>query len=359
MPLLRKPVHSKTLSTTTPKTSLIIAPNWIGDTIMAQTLFKLIKHTNPQRTIDVLAPAWTHPVLKYMPEVHHCWLSSFEHGKLQWRERRALAKQLRIKHYDQAIILPNSLKSALIPFWSRIPTRIGYKREGRGCLFTDARTPLAPHSPTVKRFAKLGLPETVSLPDKLPYPHLQINKTSLQKTLAALAVIHPQPPLIVALCPGAAYGPAKRWPEEHFSTVAKTLHARGWAVWLFGSPKETEITERIQAYSNNSCLNFAGKSSLAQTIDLLSLATAVIANDSGLMHIACALDKPVAALYGSTPPSLAPPLSDKAQIFTHKTPCSPCFKRVCPLDHLNCLRGIDPAGLIDWATRVAKRGKEN
>jgi len=341
------------MSNSITKTSLIVAPNWIGDMIMAQALLILLKQADPKQAVDVLAPAWTYALLPYMPEVRDGILSPFQHGELKWRQRLALAKQLRDKQYDQAIILPQSFKSALIPFFSHIPVRIGYKREGRGwLLLTDARSRTDKHAPTVRRLAQLGLSEHQPLPKTLPYPRLHLQAEQLKDTQAKMSISLSADQPILALCPGAEYGPAKRWPAEHFAELARVQHKAGWAVWLLGSPKETDIAERIQQDCGHCCTNFVGKSNLPQAIDLLSLSTAVVANDSGLMHVACALDKPVAALYGSTPPEIAPPLSDKAHIFYNKTPCSPCFERQCPLGHFECLRGLSPLNIANWLKQV-------
>lgn len=321
---------------------LVIAPNWVGDTVMAQPLLARIKQQDPEATIDMFAPQWVAPVARRMSEVHQVISHAFRHGKLQLGERFKAARDLRSLAYQQAIVLPNSLKSALIPWFARIPKRTGYTGEMRQGLLNDARRLDSARYPLmVERYALLAETAAQPLQKPLTMPRLQVDVQSRDATLAGLQ-LSLQPP-IVALCPGAEYGPAKRWPVEHFASLARDLARQGFQIWLIGSAKDQAVGAAIVLASSHSCRNLCGLTDLEQAIDLLSCAQAVVSNDSGLMHIAAALDKPLLALYGSSSPEFTPPLSPHARVLSLELSCSPCFKRECPLGHFNCMRGLLPA----------------
>lgn len=326
---------------------LVIGPAWVGDMVMAQTLFILLKQRHPKIIIDVLAPAWSQALLTRMPEVERVLVSPFNHGQLHLRERYLLGKQLRTHSYDQVIILPNSFKSALVPFWAHIPQRTGWKGEfPRTLLLNDARTLNKTKLPLmIQRFAALGLPKDATLPTTLPYPRLTVSQDILHASLEKYAVKRTTAPLLV-LAPGAEFGPSKRWPAHYFAEVAQAKLAQGWDVWLFGSPKDESIAAQIQQHLQNKAVNFVGKTSLAEAVDLISLATVVLSNDSGLMHIAAALNRPLVAIYGSTSPKFTPPLGDFVDILNLNLPCSPCFKRECPLKHWRCMLDLKPEQVL-------------
>lgn len=336
---------------------LIIGPSWVGDMVMSQTLFTLLKQRDPEIIIDVLAPAWSQALLARMPEIHEALISPFDHGQLRLYQRYLLGKQLRERHYDQVIILPNSFKSALIPFWAHIPKRTAWRGEfPRGLLLNDARTLNKIKLPLmIQRFAALGLPPNTELPSQLPYPHLVVSENALNASLEKYSLKVPSPTRggrlgrgnpILALAPGAEFGPSKRWPAHYFAQVAEAKLAEGWDVWLFGSPKDEAIASQIQQYIQNKAVNFVGKTSLSEAVDLMSLATVVLSNDSGLMHIAAALNRPLVAIYGSTSPKFTPPLGDKVKILNLNLPCSPCFKRDCPLGHWRCMLDLKPTWVL-------------
>ncbi len=328
---------------THPYKILVVGPSWVGDMIMAQTLFKLLKQQHPNAIIDVLAPGHSAPVVTRMPEIRKLIDLPIKHGELALAKRYRLGKLLRAEHYSQAIVMPRSYKSALVPFFARIPKRTGWRGEYRYGLLNDirhldeAKLPLC-----VQRFAAHALSKDASLPAELPWPRLAESAQSLASTLSA----HPVPVQtgqpILALCPGAAFGEAKRWPAEHYAAVAQEKLNQGWAVWLFGSAVEKVQTQQIQDLCQGRCVDFAGELQLTQTIDLLTCVSAVVANDSGLMHISAALEKPLVVVYGSTSPKFTPPLSHHVKMVSLGLSCSPCFKRVCPLGHLNCLKQLSP-----------------
>jgi len=324
---------------------LIIGPAWIGDMVMAQSLFKLLKEEHPHATIDVLAPAWTFTLLSCMPEVSQAIEMPLTHGELKLKTRYQLAKKLRANQYDQAIILQNSFKSALIPWFANIPKRTGWLGECRYILLNDARRLDKKRYPLmIEQFMALALPPKAPLPAQYPYPAFTVQKTSQEATLAALGLEVSRP--VLALGAGAAFGSAKRWPEEYFAEIANEKLSSGWDVWLFGSAGDKAITEKIMQLTNNRCQNVSGRTVLSQTIDLLSLVSGVVTNDSGLMHMASALQKPVVAIYGPTSPSFTPPLSASATILQLHLDCQPCFARECPLKHHRCMRDLQPVSVL-------------
>jgi len=323
------------------KKILIIAPSWIGDLVMTQALFKLLKKQDPICSIDVLANKALHSILEHMPEVDNYLTLPFEHGELKLLERFKLAKKLRENFYTHAYVLPNSFKSALIPFWANIPQRTGWRGEHRYILLNNIKPPVAKNSLLVERLVALGIKSNAQLPTPLPLPRLYVSPKKLDATLERLKIALPKQK-ILALCPGAEYGTTKRWPTAYFAKIAQIKKNEGWENWIFGGPKDKILAQEIQAQSNNICLDLTGKTNLSEAIELLSLATVVITNDSGLMHIAAALDRPLVAIYGSSSPKFTPPLTDKAKIISLNLSCSPCFKRNCPLKHMKCLNDLPP-----------------
>lgn len=322
--------------------ALIVAPSWIGDTIMAQPLFARLRAQHPGLQLDALAPRWVAPVLQRMAEISAVVDSPFGHGQLSLKARWQLGRELAARGYDAVYVLPNSLKSALVPFLAGIPQRVGFTGEARYGLINvrhtldEAALPLM-----LERFAQLAETPGATLRRPVSYPMLRSTAAEQQKTLAELSI--ERPARIVAFCPGAEYGPAKRWPAAHFAELARTLAARGYAIWLFGSPKDHAVAEEISQLAPGLCRNLCGATSLGQAVDLLALADLVVCNDSGLMHVAAALGRPIVALYGSSSPGFTPPLSDRADILSLNLECSPCFKRECPLGHLDCLNKLLPA----------------
>ena len=344
-----------------PKKILIIAPSWVGDMVMAQALFKILKQEHSGVLIDVLASSYLHPLLQRMTHVNHCIELPFSHGALNLLDRYRLGRSLRKEHYDWAIILPNSFKSALIPFWAKIPRRTGWRGEMRYGVVNDLRILHKSQFPQMlERFLALGLNAKQNLPIKnikRPLPALQTSKRHCQNTLRTLNLteLTTNAKPILALCPGAEYGPAKRWSMEHFATVAKVKNTEGWCVLLLGGHKDKTIAEAIQKATGDVCINLAGKTGLDEVVDLLALATAIITNDSGLMHIAAALNKSMIALYGSSSPKFTPPLSENATILSLHLPCSPCFQRTCPFGHTRCLQDLKVDVVLETLHKIVKR----
>lgn len=329
---------------------LVVAPSWVGDTLLAQPLLTLLKRQQPSALIEVLAPAWASPLLTRMAEVDAVIASPFAHGEFAFAARRALGRRLRGNaigaDFSHAYVLPNSWKSALVPYFAGIPRRIGYLGEARWGLLNEPRTlDKAALPQLVQRYAALAVSQPTELPAELPRPALRSTPAQQAAVRRLLGLAEHVAPII--LCPGAEYGPAKRWPTWHFATLARHVGSPATPVWVLGSDKDVALGEQIAQASGGAALNLCGRTTLDQAIDLIASARAVITNDSGLMHVAAALDRPLVALYGSSSPDYTPPLSPDAKIVSQKLPCSPCFKRECPLGHFDCLNGLKPERVLE------------
>lgn len=332
---------------------LMVAPSWVGDLVMAQPLIALLRAEAPTRPVDVLAPDWVQGLVARMPGVDRCLPSPFRHGELALGERWRLGRSLARSGYSQAVVLPNSAKSALVPWFAGIGRRTGFRGEFRLGLLNDIR-PLDPkRTPRlVDRFALLA----DQPPATTPQPSLMSSPAQQAATARTLALDTSRP--IVCLCPGAEYGPAKRWPEEHFATVGRELARQGMAIWILGSAKDEPIARAIAGQIGGPAEILAGRTTLEQVVDVLALASLVVSNDSGLMHITAALDRPQLALYGSSSPDYTPPLSRRSQIVRNPVPCSPCFARQCPLGHFRCLRELAPEKVLALAASALEDNHE-
>ena len=329
---------------------LIVAPSWIGDALLAQPLLRRLHDRLGSVRLDALAPAWCAPLLERMPEIEEVIASPFAHGELKLRARWKLGRELAQRHYDQVIVLPNSFKSALIPFFANIPLRAGYAGELRYGLLNLVHTLDAAKLPLMaERYAQLAEKPGAELQRPLPQVRLQVDPVNTARTTARFNLDRSRP--IAVFCPGAEYGPAKRWPAQHFAALARTLAERGHAVWLIGSAKDAAVGEEICAQSDGACINLCGQTDLASAVDLIACARLVVSNDSGLMHVAAALGKQLIALYGSSSPAHTPPLSlssqpGSARIVKLDIECSPCYARNCPLGHFKCMNDLVPAKVL-------------
>ncbi|MGB5621647.1 MAG: lipopolysaccharide heptosyltransferase II [Gammaproteobacteria bacterium] len=329
-----------------PDRLLVVGPAWVGDMVMSQSLLMTLAAQHPETTIDVLAPAWSAPLLRRMPQVQDTIEMPLGHGELHFRLRRRLGRSLVDRGYRQAIVLPRSLKSALVPFFAGATKRTGYLGEMRYGLLNDIR-PLDKTrlSKTVQRYVALGLAGDAAQPPPIPEPRLDIDSANQQRQLDALGLDTDTP--IVALMPGAEYGPAKCWPLPYYGQVAAALAAEGHQVWILGSRQEVAAGDSIVWESGGVAKNLCGRTRLVDAVDLLALASVAVTNDSGLMHVAAAVGCHVIAIYGSSTPDYTPPLTERKTVLFRHLECSPCFERTCPLGHLRCLREIGPEQVLD------------
>ena len=300
---------------------LVVAPNWIGDALMAQPLLARLHEKIPKLQLDVLAPEWVAPVVRRMPEVDDVIAVPFRHKALQLRARWQVGRELRLRGYQQAIVLPNTWKSALVPFFADIPVRSGYVGESRyGLLnltYKKAGAPMPEH------YAQLS--EVPGAVPQMPLPgaRLRVAPHEIDSVRKKFGVAEPY----AAFCPGAEYGPAKRWP--YFGELAARLRL---PAVILGSPNDAAAAAGIPGH------NLVGNTTLDEAMALLAGAAFVVTNDSGLMHIAAALGRPQVALFGSSSPRHTPPLSAAARVLWLNIECSPCFRRECPLGHFRCMR---------------------
>ncbi len=319
---------------------------------MTEPLMRRLHARGEQLTVGALP--WVAPVYRAMPHVHAVVEFPFRHGGLQWQARRAMAQQLR-GQFDNAYVLPNSLKSALLPFLAGIRRRVGYSGESRVVLLNERlANPKGERPPMVAYYSALSGEGAISdlVQDR---PHLQLPEEVVAQALQHLGVARGS---FAVFAPGAEFGPAKRWPATHFASLAASLAAQGVPVLLLGSGKENALCEEIAApvlgQHPGSVQNLAGKTTLEQALSAISAARFVVSNDSGLMHVAAAFGVPQAAVFGSSSPLHTPPLNPLASVFwlkndpSYQPPldCAPCFQRTCPLGHTRCLVDVTPERVL-------------
>lgn len=310
---------------------LVVAPNWIGDCVMAQPLFARLHAKLGQVRLDALARPSVAPVLRRMPEVAEVIEAPFRPGRLELKGRWRLGRQLRARAYALAIVLPNSWKSALVPFFAEIPLRAGYVGESRYALLNVVHRERGERRPEPERYAALAESPGEPPAQPLAQPRLVVREAEARATVRRFGL----PERYAALCPGAEYGPAKRWP--HYPALAERLDA---PAVLLGSARDRPAAAAVRA------IDLTGRTTLDEAIDILALAEFAVTNDSGLMHVAAALDVPLVALYGSSSPRRTPPRGARARTVWLGLPCSPCFARDCPLGHTACLRDIGPERVL-------------
>lgn len=303
----------------------MVAPNWIGDALMAQPLLARLHARHPGSRIDVVAPPWVAPVVRRMPEVNAVIEADLRHGELQLGERWRLGRKLKERGYDQAFVLPNTMKSALAPSFAGIRLRVGYLGESRLGLLNRIHKPRQAREPMPVHYARLAEEPGTEPALPLSTPSLLFTRENVQATAARFGISG----AYTVLCPGAEYGPAKRWP--HFRELAARL---GSQIVLLGASSDKKAAEQIPGR------NLVGQTTLDEAIDLIAGAALVVSNDSGLMHIAAATGAPLVALFGSSSPQHTPPKSAVARVVWLKLDCSPCFQRSCPLGHFNCMNGL-------------------
>ncbi|MGX4643820.1 lipopolysaccharide heptosyltransferase II [Massilia sp. SYSU DXS3249] len=322
---------------------LVISPNWIGDAVMAQPLLARLKQQHPGRPIDVLAPPAVAPVWRAVAEVDTVLETPFRHKALQLRERWKYAQVLRARGYGEAYVLPNTLKYALIPWLAGIPKRVGYKGEMRYGLVNVMHFDEQPPRPMVPFYAALARAPQAPLSPS-PRPRLVVPDERIEAACARLGIAGDG--ALVAFAPGAEFGQAKRWPPRHFAALARAIVDQDPAarIVLLGSPKDSATCEEVLALASDAAprmLDLAGQTRLDEAIAVIARCSAMVANDSGLLHIASSLNRPVIALYGPTDPDHAPPFSDIARSLSLRLDCSPCRQRECPLGHHNCMEQME------------------
>ncbi len=323
---------------------LVIGPRWVGDMVMAQTLFSALKQVHPGAAIDVMAPAWAGPLVARMPEIR-AWIDApFARKKLELGLRRRIGRGL-AGRYDRAIVMQGNWKAALVPWFAGIRRRSGYRGEMRFGLVNDMATlPPELKRKTAEAFFRLAGGGTFRA------PHLTVDEENQAALLDANGLTKGG---FAAFMPGAEFGPAKRWPPERYAELARNLMADNLPVALLGSANDRAVSSEIARLAPGA-VDLAGRTRLEDAVDLLAAAQVAVTNDSGLMHIAAAVGTPVAAVYGSTSPENTPPLAERRELVWLRLDCSPCHKRECPLGHMNCLNTLD-ARMVEEAVRKLTR----
>jgi heptosyltransferase-2 len=328
--------------------SFIVAPQWIGDAVMSEPLLARLAARGEQLTVGALP--WVAPVYRAMPQVHEVVELPFAHGRLDFAGRKHIAAELKGR-FDAAYVLPNSIKSALIPLMARIPRRVGYHGEGRYGLLNERLPNPSGRPPMVAFYAALagGGPTDAR-------PQLHLGEAA---TTAAIDAAGVRRGAYWVFAPGAEYGPAKCWPPAHYAELARALHAAyGQPVLLLGSGKEGALCESISALAPGACRVLAGQTSLFDAMALIAASRGVVSNDSGLMHVAAAFGVPQVALFGSTSPEHTPPLNPRARVLWLKheigLDCSPCFDRTCRFGHTRCLVEIAPPRVLDALAQAVR-----
>lgn len=338
-----------------PRKILVVAPSWIGDMVMAQSLLIKLKNRYPEAEIHVFVPDWCRGLLGRMPEVTGVVTNPFKHRELKFCERFRLGRKLRAMNFDLCLVLPNSLKSALVPWFAGIPERRGWKGEQRYFLLNQMFTRKELLPLMVQRYDALTYaPQEIHLTGPqdvkdIPYPHLTAYPDKAREILKLLGIDEYENAL--GLCPGAEYGPAKRWPAEYYAWIASAWIRTKGPVFIFGGAKDTavatEILNNLDETVKKHCFDLTGKTKLTEAIDLLASCSAVVTNDTGLMHVAAAVGTPLVAIYGSSSTGYTPPLTAAARtVYLTNLNCRPCFKRTCPHSSMECLRDLKPERVL-------------
>ena len=324
---------------------LIIGPSWVGDMVMTQSMCSALSQRYNAPQIDILAPEWSAPVISRMPGVNQLIAYPLKHKQIALRQRYLIGKTLRENHYHQAIIVPGSWKSAIIPWVAAIPVRTGFLGEQRYGILNDHHQLDKNRLPTMlQRYLYLA---TTTVTENIGINHFPILLAKQpDEVLQRFNLSLKKGKRVLALCPGAEFGGSKQWPLEYYAEIAMHQLNQGWQVWLFGSAKDQCVTARINQLCQDACIDLAGKTELGDAIDLLSMVDLVVTNDSGLMHVACALGRKVITIYGSSSAHHTPPLSANATVLSLNLSCQPCFKRDCPLGHFACMKQLKPEQVL-------------
>ena len=321
---------------------LIRGSNWLGDSVISMPAVRAIKAGRPDAHITVAAPEKIAPVWKLVPEVD-------EVISLTSRSLFSAVRLIRQQtDFDVAILFPNSLRTALEVWLAGVPRRVGYQGHHRRWLLNQIIT----------ERPRLG-----------PVEHQVVHYLQISREMGGLA----EPPEVrmrlprakpngapakIGLCPGAEYGPAKRWLPERFAEVAVAVSAQQPVQWiLFGTAGDADIGATINASVGANCINRIGQTTMNELIAELSECALLLTNDTGTMHLATILGVPVVAVFGSTEPRLTGPLGSAARIIRHQVECSPCFLRECPID-FRCMKAVTAGEVAESVSSLLKGGKD-
>jgi lipopolysaccharide heptosyltransferase II len=321
---------------------LIRASNWLGDSVISVPAIRAIKTGRPDAHITIAAPKKIAAIWKLVPEVDE--IIPLPNRGL-FAAVRAIRRQPR---FDVAVVFPNSLRSALEVWLSGIPRRVGYRGHSRKWLLNQ----IVPEN------------ERVGPPEHQVFHYLRIAKNLgaeisgefiASKKMPNAQRPTPNSQLLVGLCPGAEYGPAKRWLPERFAEAATSIAMQRDVKWiLFGTKKDAAIGEKICTTLGDHCVNRIGQTTIQQLIEELRECRLLLTNDTGTMHLASLLGVPVVAIFGSTEPRMTGPLGDGHVILRHQVECSPCFLRQCPID-FRCMKAVTVQEAVDAVLSMLAR----
>jgi len=322
---------------------LVVPYMWIGDFVRCHSVIKLLNARFPDRPVDVLSTTLCAPLTDYMPGLRQAIVVDLPRSRIALKDQRALARRLKRENYGSTLIMPRTWKSALAPFFARIPERIGFVGEMRFALLNDVRYGERRLPRMVDRCAALALPPAAELPPEWPLPELKIAPAEIESFRRECGLAFDKRP-VVALAPGAV-GPSKRWPASAYAALTRRLIAEGFAVWVVGGPEEKSLAAEI--IGDTTARDLTGHD-LRNAILALAAAAVAVSNDSGLLHVAAAAGTPAIGIFGPTSPWHWAPLNPLAATIETETKvdCRPCHKPVCKLAHHRCMRDIPPEQLL-------------
>jgi len=336
--------------------ALVIAPNWIGEAVMAQPLLALLRQRDPEMRIDALCVPRTAPVFAAMPEVGHVFHAPEPAGRLaRLTAHLKLGRTLRAHDYRRAYVLADLRGSGLPALIAGIPERIGHAGDAHRLLLNRRHeAPASGALPLIERYARLAFEPGEPLPGKVPAPRL-MRRPDRERAVRAQFELAEGGPLIL-LCPGAEHGPARRWPTRHFATLASLLSDE-WPeadVVVLGSAAERATATEIAALSGQPVRNLVGQTGVEEALALVSQAAGVVSGDTGMMHLAAAFGRPQVAIFGATDPRHTPPLSPRAHVEWLHLPCSPCLGHDCAFGHADCLAHIAPTAVFESLSKAMR-----
>jgi heptosyltransferase-2 len=325
---------------------LIRSSNWLGDSVMSVPAVRAIKAGRPDARVTIAAPEKIAPIWKLVPEVDAII-------PLSGSQLLSAVRLLRCEpSFDVAILFPNSLRAALESWLTAIPRRVGYRGHWRRWLLSQiVPVPRKPGPPEHHSLRFLRIARECGAADT---PNSARSLAGVRQSADSLEMAIDRQPIKIGLCPGAEYGPAKRWLPERFAEAAERIGAQSPVEWmLFGTAGDASAGEQIAAALGNHCVNRIGQTTLDQLIEELHECRLLLTNDTGTMHLAALLGIRVVAIFGSTEPRLTGPVGNGHIILRHHVECSPCFLRECPID-FRCMKAVSVEEVTDAVLSILR-----
>ncbi|MFC1811246.1 lipopolysaccharide heptosyltransferase II [Thermodesulfobacteriota bacterium] len=324
------------------KSILIRSTNWIGDAVMTTPAIRAIRKNFPHSEISILVKPWVSPVFENNPHIDRLILYNSESRHKGLIGKFRLARDLRQYTFDAAILLQNAFEAALIAFLSGIPCRIGFNTDARGLLLSHP-VPCGFEIKSVHQTQYyLSIIEGVGLGTDGQDLDLVVNEEYKQRALEIFDQLGiSKSDRLVGINPSATFGPAKQWFSDRYARLSdKIQEVFGARVIFFGGPEDQVLGKIISQITRHPPIDLCGKTDLGEAMALIQQCNLFITNDSGLMHVAAALDVPLISIFGSTNPVTTGPWSSRSRIVRVPIECSPCLKPECPEEHLSCMDRI-------------------